>query len=205
MIIVLKPEATQAEIDHVIEKIEAAGLKAHLSRGEYSTIIGAIGDEAALRNLPLEILPGESPGLVPDSRTLDSLYGERGWGLGNLLNVSTIPVTTVTVTDATHPNLTVRLGAVRPGAVPGTIGWRRHLGRRRDAPSSTGSQSNPRYPRRRMNPSSVKPSQSSSIRLQTSADGSPGTQPCGTPSTQLSTVRRQAPMPQLVWPSPSSM
>ena len=58
MIIVLKPGATQAEIDHVIEKIEAAGCKPHLSRGVERTIIGAIGDESALRNLPLEILPG---------------------------------------------------------------------------------------------------------------------------------------------------
>ena len=58
MIIVLKPGATQAEIDHVIEKIQAAGCKPHLSRGVERTIIGAIGDEAALRNLPLEILPG---------------------------------------------------------------------------------------------------------------------------------------------------
>jgi len=58
MIIVLKPGATQAEIDHVIEKIQAAGCTPHLSRGVERTIIGAIGDETALRNLPLEILPG---------------------------------------------------------------------------------------------------------------------------------------------------
>ena len=43
MIIVLKPGATQAEIDHVIEKIEAAGCKPHLSRGVERTIIGAGG------------------------------------------------------------------------------------------------------------------------------------------------------------------
>lgn len=36
----------------------------------------------------LDFLPGESSGLVPDTRTLDSLYGEEGWGLGNLLNIS---------------------------------------------------------------------------------------------------------------------
>ena len=58
MIIVLKPGATQAEIDHVIEKIQAAGCTPHLSRGVERTIIGAIGDEAALRQVPLEILPG---------------------------------------------------------------------------------------------------------------------------------------------------
>jgi 3-deoxy-7-phosphoheptulonate synthase len=58
MIIVLKPEATQAEIDHVIEKIEAAGLKSHISKGVERTVIGAIGDEAAIREIPLEALPG---------------------------------------------------------------------------------------------------------------------------------------------------
>jgi len=34
------------------------------------------------------ILPGECRGLVPSSALLDSLYGDGGWGLGNLLNVS---------------------------------------------------------------------------------------------------------------------
>ncbi len=58
MIIVLKPSATQAEIDHVIEKIESLGLKPHVSRGVERTIIGAIGDEAPLRVHPLEVLPG---------------------------------------------------------------------------------------------------------------------------------------------------
>ncbi len=58
MIIVLKPEATQAEIDHVVSKIESAGLKAHISRGVERTVIGAIGDETALREIPLEIVPG---------------------------------------------------------------------------------------------------------------------------------------------------
>jgi 3-deoxy-7-phosphoheptulonate synthase len=58
MIIVLKPEATQAEIDHVVGKIESAGLKAHISRGVERTVIGAIGDETALRELPLEVVPG---------------------------------------------------------------------------------------------------------------------------------------------------
>ena len=58
MIIVLKPDATQAEIDHVVGKIESAGLKAHISRGVERTVVGAIGDETALREIPLEIVPG---------------------------------------------------------------------------------------------------------------------------------------------------
>lgn len=58
MIIVLKPQATEAEIKHVIDKIESLGLKPHVSRGTERTIIGAIGDEAPLRVQPLEVLPG---------------------------------------------------------------------------------------------------------------------------------------------------
>ncbi len=59
-------------------------------------------------------------------------------------------------------------------------------------------------PTMRFRPSSTSPLQLSSIPLQTSGEGSPGTQVCGTPPTQVSTVRRQAPMPQVVVPSPSS-
>ena len=58
MIIVLKPDATQAEIDQVIERIESAGLKPHVSKGVERTVIGAIGEEAKIREIPLEVLPG---------------------------------------------------------------------------------------------------------------------------------------------------
>lgn len=47
--------------------------------------------------------------------------------------------------------------------------------------------------------SSTRPSQSSSIQLQISALGAPGTHSWGTPPRQLSTVRRHAPTPQVVW------
>lgn len=58
MIIVLKADATEKEIQNVAEKIEAAGLKSHISKGVERTVIGAIGDEAVLRELPLEVFPG---------------------------------------------------------------------------------------------------------------------------------------------------
>jgi 3-deoxy-7-phosphoheptulonate synthase len=58
MIIVMKPGATRAEIDHVRETIEKQGLTPHVSEGVERTIIGAIGDEAPLRVRPMEILPG---------------------------------------------------------------------------------------------------------------------------------------------------
>lgn len=58
MIIVVKPEATTEEIDHIIKRIKDLGLQAHVSRGTERTIIGAIGDEAILQSVPLEAIPG---------------------------------------------------------------------------------------------------------------------------------------------------
>ena len=58
MIIVLKPDSTPAEIDHVIDRIRDLGLKAHVSAGEHRTIIGVIGDENKLQAQPLQAIPG---------------------------------------------------------------------------------------------------------------------------------------------------
>jgi len=58
MIVVFKKEATQKEVDHVIERIEKLGLKALVSRGTERTIIGIIGPEEAIRMQPLEVFPG---------------------------------------------------------------------------------------------------------------------------------------------------
>jgi len=57
MIIVLKPHATEAEIAQIIKMIESFGLAAHISKGTERTIIGAIGDERALQERPLEAFP----------------------------------------------------------------------------------------------------------------------------------------------------
>ena len=58
MIIVLKPDATQAQIDHIIEKVKSIGLTAHVSKGTERTIIGVIGPEDVLRATPLEVFAG---------------------------------------------------------------------------------------------------------------------------------------------------
>jgi 3-deoxy-7-phosphoheptulonate synthase len=58
MIIILKSGAGDDQIDHVIQRVEALGLKAHLSRGTYRTIIGVIGDEQKLQAEPLRAIPG---------------------------------------------------------------------------------------------------------------------------------------------------
>ncbi len=58
MIIVLRRDATQENVDHIIERAEKLGLKPHISKGTERTIIGLIGPEDALRAIPLEVFPG---------------------------------------------------------------------------------------------------------------------------------------------------
>jgi 3-deoxy-7-phosphoheptulonate synthase len=58
MIIITRPHVSDAELDHIRERIEMLGLRTHLSRGEARTIIGCIGDEALLQEAALLTLPG---------------------------------------------------------------------------------------------------------------------------------------------------
>jgi len=58
MIIVLRPDATRKQIDHIIEKVKKLGLKTMVSSGVERTIIGVIGEEDILRVQPLEAFPG---------------------------------------------------------------------------------------------------------------------------------------------------
>ena len=58
MIIVFKKGASEGQIKHVIEKIRSLHLKPMVSKGVERTIIGVIGEEDAIRSLPLERFPG---------------------------------------------------------------------------------------------------------------------------------------------------
>lgn len=58
MIIVLRPEATEDQVQHIVTKAEKLGLSANISRGVERTVIGLIGPEDVLRVTPLEIFPG---------------------------------------------------------------------------------------------------------------------------------------------------
>ena len=58
MIIILRSDVTEVQINHVVERVESLGLRAHLSRGTYRTIIGVIGDESKLQEVPLRAIPG---------------------------------------------------------------------------------------------------------------------------------------------------
>ena len=58
MIVVMNPRATQANIDQVAAKIEQAGLRTHLSKGEDRVIIGVIGDKKVIAGLEMNMLEG---------------------------------------------------------------------------------------------------------------------------------------------------
>src|SRR5512140_2243695 len=67
MMIIMRADATQVEINDVVAKVEAHGLRAHLSRGEERTIIGAIGDGRPVDKDQFLPMPGVDR-IVPISR-----------------------------------------------------------------------------------------------------------------------------------------
>ena len=58
MIVVMKPGATSENLAAVVKKIESAGLRTHLSKGEEVTIVGVIGDKKIIANLELQMMAG---------------------------------------------------------------------------------------------------------------------------------------------------
>jgi 3-deoxy-7-phosphoheptulonate synthase len=90
MMIVMKPTATDSEIQAVIDRIESCGARAHPSRGEEVTVIGAIGDREHVARLGLEGAPGvaqvvpilkpyklSSAQMRPGDRTVIEIDGRR--------------------------------------------------------------------------------------------------------------------------------
>jgi hypothetical protein len=58
MIIVLKKEATEEQVGHIVQSIHGWGLRTHISRGIERTVVGVIGDEALIATKPLDAFPG---------------------------------------------------------------------------------------------------------------------------------------------------
>ena len=58
MIIVLKPDATEQDIEHLVDRLRSLGLKSQITKGEERTVVGVIGDERVLQGQPLTVFPG---------------------------------------------------------------------------------------------------------------------------------------------------
>lgn len=69
MIAVLKKETTDRQIHDLTEWLESMGLKVHLSRGDYATIVGLVGDTS---NIDRELL--ESLDIVESVKTISEPF-----------------------------------------------------------------------------------------------------------------------------------
>jgi 3-deoxy-7-phosphoheptulonate synthase len=58
LIIVMRQSASDADVQHVIGRLEDIGAEAHVSRGKHRTVIGAVGDREIIQQLPWEAMAG---------------------------------------------------------------------------------------------------------------------------------------------------
>jgi 3-deoxy-7-phosphoheptulonate synthase len=58
MIIVVRPNATEAQIQHILDRVQELGFKSHYSRGEHRTVIGVIGDDRLPQTETLSAIDG---------------------------------------------------------------------------------------------------------------------------------------------------
>ena len=58
MIVILKPEASEDLVKDIVSQIEGLGLQAHLSRGQFRTVIGVVGEEVKVDAEHLKAING---------------------------------------------------------------------------------------------------------------------------------------------------
>jgi 3-deoxy-7-phosphoheptulonate synthase len=58
MVVVMRQDATEADIEAVAERVRASGGEAFVSRGTVHTIIGLVGDTARFQTIPFKQMPG---------------------------------------------------------------------------------------------------------------------------------------------------
>ena len=65
--IIMKAEATEKEVASVVREIEKYGLRADVSRGEYRTVIGLVGDESKIPFSHFAVLPGVKEAIMVET------------------------------------------------------------------------------------------------------------------------------------------
>ncbi len=80
MIVVMKPDATDGQVDHMVAHIESLGLKPQVIRGTHQTVIAALGEERV--GLVEALEPGEGvekvlPIMAPYKRASSELKSDR--------------------------------------------------------------------------------------------------------------------------------
>ena len=94
MIIVTRPDTTEEELMHIREKVESLGLRTHVSRGTHRVVIGCVGDESALAEVPLLALHGVES-VTPVLRPYKLASREFGHPTGRTSVVHVAPQVTV--------------------------------------------------------------------------------------------------------------
>jgi len=79
----MKTDATQEEIENVINEIKRCRLRADVSKGEFRSVIGIIGDESQIDFAHLATLPGvkEAIGIETPYKIITREYGKFSEGL----------------------------------------------------------------------------------------------------------------------------
>lgn len=67
--IIMKKDANPEQVQHVIDEVSKAGLRTDVSRGQYLTVIGLVGDERKVDFAHLAALPG-----VKEARMIEAPY-----------------------------------------------------------------------------------------------------------------------------------
>ncbi|MFH1775917.1 MAG: hypothetical protein ABH839_04620 [Chloroflexota bacterium] len=65
----MKTDATEQQIQDVVQEIEKSGLRADVSRGEFRTVIGMVGDESMVPIARIAAMPG-----VKEAATVEAPY-----------------------------------------------------------------------------------------------------------------------------------
>jgi 3-deoxy-7-phosphoheptulonate synthase len=58
MMIIMRNDATEQDVQHLVDKVKAQGVDVHVSKGAFATVIGLVGDTAKAREMPLATFPG---------------------------------------------------------------------------------------------------------------------------------------------------
>src|SRR5258708_16460589 len=67
MIIITRPDATEAQIQHIVSRVADWGLPAEVSRGEMRAVIAVIGAQDKIRHKPLPSLPPAASSSPPSN------------------------------------------------------------------------------------------------------------------------------------------
>jgi 3-deoxy-7-phosphoheptulonate synthase len=77
--IIMKSEATDKEVANVVKEIKRYGLKADVSRGEFRTVIGLVGDESQIPFSHFAVLPGVKEAVMVETpyKLISREYSKR--------------------------------------------------------------------------------------------------------------------------------